>query len=262
MEKAQLHILNGDATKEIFSKSQLRGNVLVWREVLVQGPLFYQVDTELFWEMRSQYMEIAYGAKLFEYKRKVIQEFQKLKKFVHGEITLWFEYDLFCQVNMIALLSYILKNKKNCTISLVCVGEFPGKDKLVGLGELNSEDYLKLFAERKTLLKPDLLEADRAWMFFCGKDLRNLDSLQSETFRYLKPALEASKTVFKSPNQLSQLEEDVLEVISKNKFSIKQLIGHLLRNDKILGFGDLQYAHLISGLKKHYQLENGMLILN
>jgi len=110
LSKEILHILNGDSTLAKFTKTSIQGQCMVWREVLTQGPLFYSLDSELFWEMRSQFMEKAYGAKLAGYRRKVISEFNKLKKFKGDEIVLWFEYDLFCQVNFMAIMSYLLKS--------------------------------------------------------------------------------------------------------------------------------------------------------
>lgn len=257
-----LHVLNGDSTKIKFDSSGIKGDVMVWREVLVQGPLFYQVDSELFWDMRSQFIEKAFDSKLHEYRKKVILEFQKLNKFVGSEIVLWFEYDVFCQINMIALLSHLLRNKKDTTVSLVCVGDYPGFEKKVGLGQIPTSDYADLFEKRQKLEKVDLVLADRAWMYYCGKEISKFSQIKSKNLSYLSDALKASEDLFRKDQKLSKLEISILKLIAKNQFTRNKLVGHLLTNHPIYGFGDLQYFHMIDGLEKYFSIEQEILVIN
>ena len=48
-----LHILNGDSTAYSFKDTGLDGDILVWREVLSQGPLQEDISSAAFWEARS-----------------------------------------------------------------------------------------------------------------------------------------------------------------------------------------------------------------
>ncbi|WP_235291419.1 hypothetical protein [Portibacter lacus] len=228
----------------------ISGNIMVWREALVQGPLFYQLDSELFWEMRSQFMEEAFGSKLVEYKRKVINEFLKLKRFQGREIVLWFEHDLFCQINMIAMLSYLLRNKKKVKISLVCVGDYPNSERRLGLGEISSDDYPKLFHKRTILEKSDLLLADRAWMYFCGKEIHKFESIQSTTFEYLGEALKNALQIFVINGEHSELEKEIILALNEEGMDKRKLISKLLREHNHLGFGDLQYEYIIRNIEK------------
>ena len=41
-----LHILNGDSTAQIMEKSSLEGDVIVWREMLCDGPLQKDVGSD------------------------------------------------------------------------------------------------------------------------------------------------------------------------------------------------------------------------
>lgn len=224
---------------------------MVWREVLVQGPLFYQVDSELFWDMRAQFMEVAYDVKLAEYKKKSLAEFAKLRQFKAGEIVLWFEHDLFCQINLVALLSHILRNKKNCKVSLVCVGDYPGFKMRVGLGQIPTADYVPLYEQRVILDKKDLLLADRAWMLFCGKQLDKLSELKSDKLIYLKRALVSARQLFSPPGELSSLEKEILAMAEEEGKTNKHIISQLLAKHNELGFGDLQYEFILRTLKVH-----------
>lgn len=256
-----LHVLNGDSTKNKFDNSGIAGDIMVWREVLVQGPLFYQVDSELFWDMRSQFIEKAFDSNLHEYRKKVILEFQKLNKFAGSEIVLWFEYDVFCQINMIALLSHLLR-KKAVTISLVCVGDYPGFESKVGLGQIPTADYPDLFKNRQKLEKVDLVLGDRAWMYYCGKEFSKFSQIQSKNLTYLSEALKASEDLFRKDQELSKLEITILKLIATNQFTRNKLVGHLLTNDHIFGLGDLQYFHMIKGLEKYFSVEQEILVIN
>ncbi len=235
---------------------------MVWRETLSLGPLFYQVDSEVFWEMRSQFIEKAYGSKLSQYKSKVIKEFQKLRKFNGREIILWFEYDFFCQINMIALLSYLLRFKKSTTISLICIGEMEGYENRVGLGEVPSSLYYPLYVNRLRLTQKDLVVADRAWMVFCAKNWSEIKNLDYGPFQYLKEALENAKKVHYKSNSISDLELSILKMISESENDQHNLIGKLLKQFPELGLGDLQYEYLIKNLSYLISNQNGYLSLN
>ncbi len=235
---------------------------MVWREVLVHGPLFYMIDSELFWDMRAQFIEKAFNSNLASYRRKVINEFKKLKKFEGEEIVLWFEYDLFCQVNLVALLSYLMRAKKNTIISLVCVGDMPGYDKMVGLGEIGHEEYSALYNTRLRLEKKDLLLADRAWMSFCSMSTDQFKDLKSDKLIYLEKAFEAAIDMLKREEGVSIIEKNILKLIAKNQFSKKELIKHLLEKDRIYGFGDLQYDYMLSEMKSFLAEEGNIVELN
>lgn len=51
----KLHILNGDATAEIFKQTAIDGDILVWREILGEGP----VSEDRLFELRAHWMAFA-----------------------------------------------------------------------------------------------------------------------------------------------------------------------------------------------------------
>ena len=243
-------------TLQKFRDAGFSGEYMVWRETLTLGPLFYQIDSELFWEMRSQFMEVAYGARLAEYRRKVIMEFAKLRKFSGDEIVLWYEYDVFCQVNFIALMSYILRNKKDIRISIICVGDHASHNRRVGLGEIETKEYQELYKSRKALVKYDLLVADKAWMLFCGMGTNQFQSIKNDQLPYLSDALEASKVLFKCGKSQSPLEEYISAVMVSSTLKGKDLLRKLLEEDTTLGFGDLQFDYIVKNLQKNLDVSD------
>lgn len=195
-------------------------------------------------------METAYQAKLSEYRRKVLSEFQKLKRFNGSEIVLWYEYDVFCQVNFIALISYILKSRKEVKLSIICVGDHPDFNKRVGLGEIPTTEYEDLFSSRTALSRSTMREADKAWMLWCGKMHSNLEKIDFNGLPYLKDALQASTVLFSEGDGSSELEKRIGSMLSNEGMSDRDVVRNLLLEDKALGFGDLQYFYLVDRIKK------------
>src|ERR1700683_3106691 len=94
-----LHILNGDATRDVFRRTALKDEQqLVWREMLCEGPVSGHLHDPAFWKRREEYICVRYNEKPEGYFDKVIMEQIWLEAFVddYSEIVLWFEHDLFC----------------------------------------------------------------------------------------------------------------------------------------------------------------------
>jgi hypothetical protein len=94
-----LHVLNGDATLRVFQQTRLPGDVLVWRDILVEGPAAPPA-------VRAPYLAERLGIDAQEYVAGRRQEAAALEGSAdHDEVVLWFEQDLFCAVNLWFLLA-------------------------------------------------------------------------------------------------------------------------------------------------------------
>ena len=90
-----------------------------------------------------------------------VKEYRNLcNKKSQKEIVLWFEYDLFCQINMIAVISWLKRYRIGYHISLVSSGKVKGSKKMLGLGELNKEQILHHYNNRIDLTQDDIEYAD------------------------------------------------------------------------------------------------------
>src|SRR5688572_10875635 len=93
------HILTGDCLADNFSNSRIPGEMIVCRECLVEGPV-KAIPDHHFWEARAQYLSRGSEHEKEFYVRAVKGEFDKIGAIDRGaEVCLWFEHDLFCQVN-------------------------------------------------------------------------------------------------------------------------------------------------------------------
>src|SRR5688572_29658422 len=119
MEKKILHILNGDATQQTFSAAGIPGDRLVWREVLSEGPVVDDIPEEEFWKRRADYLFKAYNEHQDKYTEDMNATLHRIDSVnEYGEVVLWFEYDLVCQVNLMYLLTRLLMVDCRATVSL------------------------------------------------------------------------------------------------------------------------------------------------
>ena len=106
------HILNGDALREKFIAHGITTSVITMREALIEGPAQPEVNNSFF-EKRANYISQNFDGAEHEYDLHVVRELVKLESLEsHSEINLWFENDLFCQVNLWFILKYLQERGK------------------------------------------------------------------------------------------------------------------------------------------------------
>jgi hypothetical protein len=85
----------------------------------------------------------------------------------YDELVLWYEHDLFDQVNLLQLLTYLAgRGFESVNVSLVCIGSFPGPPAFKGLGELTPREIAPLLDVRQPVTRAQYALAARAWDAF------------------------------------------------------------------------------------------------
>ncbi|WP_298485990.1 DUF1835 domain-containing protein [uncultured Maribacter sp.] len=250
-----LHITNGDSFTDRLKKLNLDGDIITWREMLCEGKTLNQVGTESFWKTRYEFLHKNYKVSKSWFVEKTLKEYRSLcnhKK--EDQIVLWFEYDLFCQVNMLAVISWLKTHRKYAQISLVCSGKEGKTDKLYALNELTDAKLLKLYKNKTILSLDDIEYADYVWQLYCSDNpmrLENLTDFKNYKFHYLEDALKTHLKRFPSiSNGLNLMENNILQVANaKQPSSKKVFLNSLLTNQGNFGFADTQYERAINRLK-------------
>lgn len=242
-----LHILNGDSTAYSFKDTGLDGDILVWREVLSQGPLLEDISSAAFWEARSEWIRKSFNETSEQYEEKVIKPLEKLSDTYH-EITLWFEFDLHCQINMLGVMVMMLKHTDLSTpkIYLVCPGECVGVDDFRGMGQLTGRQLAELYDDRFQLNDWDFTLAWQAWkLYVSGDDIALEKWLNENTFwgslHLLKAALQAHlKRVRLNENGLNHIEQKLLDIYNGGLGTKYAIYEAFWKTEKIYGMGDLE----------------------
>jgi hypothetical protein len=242
-----LHIHNGDASAEVARQSTLRGEHFAWREALIDGPTPVGVSGEEWRRLRARHVAEFYEVNADETERELLSQEQKLASHAdHDEVVLWFEHDLFCQTNLIYLLNWFSDRDLGPTkLSLVCIGEFPGRPEFRGLGELNPAQLASLFDGRHEVSKTEKRLAVSAWQAYCSPEPTTIQSLlQTDTaaLPFLKPALQLHLQRFPSVgNGLGRIENRSLEFIREEVTSFAQLFSRFWDVEPTYGLGDTQF---------------------
>jgi len=250
-----LHITNGDSLNDRLVNAGFAGEFLVWREMLCEGPTTISLDSHEFIQHRKDFLKAYYNIDPEYYHHKFVEELQKLEDpNVHYDtIILWFEFDLFCHINMIAAISLLLERKLNTIpIYLVCGGKNSNPSDINGLFHVDDKKLKTYFDNRVLLNENDILLAKDIWTIYCEKDPMKIKAKikQNSSFPYLSSCLRAHLQRF--PNMITGLnvfEENILHLIQEHQISnIKQLVGYVLEYQGYYGYGDLQIKRIIGKL--------------
>lgn len=253
--RSQLHITNGDTFTLRLEQLNLKGDIITWREMLCEGKTETNVGSESFWKTRFDFLHKNYNVSKSWFVEKTLKEYRSLCNHKQqDQIILWFEYDLFCQINMLAVISWLKTHRRHAEISMICSGNEDETSTLYGLNDLNDEQLLKRFENRTVLTQDDIEYADYVWQLYCSDNpirLENLTDFENYQFDYLSDALLAHLKRFPTiKNGLNEPENRLLELAVLEKPKTRQaLLGSMLKNQGRYGFADSQYERILTSIK-------------
>lgn len=261
MKSNILHITNGDITTQTLKKLAFKGNIITWREMLCEGKTTTDVGSEGFWKTRYDFLKSSYKVTKKTFIDFTLKEYRLLcKRKEQDEIALWFDSDLFCQVNMLAVISWLKRFRKGKKVTLVQSKITKGKH--TDINKLTKTQLQKQFKDRVELSKDDIEYADYIWQLYCSDSPLRLENVHKfnpmSPFVHLEKALKAHLLRFPSiKNGLNAVENNILQTVQKNQFNSKEeLVNHLVKSQETLGFGDKQYFQKIEELRSLFQTFN------
>ncbi|RLJ68844.1 uncharacterized protein DUF1835 [Lacinutrix venerupis] len=265
MSNTTLHITNGNALTTYLEKLNFEGDILTWHEMLCEGPTQKEINTNSFFKARKAFLESTYDA---EYDiDKIKSELNKLNNVSnYTEIVLWFEYDLFCHINMIAAISLIKQKEIKLPLYLVCSGRVEGEKGLKGIAQLSEKQLLQHYKDKIKLNVDDIATAQKAWRIYSEKDHTLFKELiiRPSNFKYLSNCLKAHLRRFPDTRSgLNTLEYNTLKLIKEHSIKSRHhLLGYCLHYQGYYGFGDLQLKRMIDELDLFYNETEDTLTLN
>ena len=265
MEKKILHITNGSSLTNYLKELDFEGVFLTWEEMLCEGPTVASIDSEEFFKKRKSFLHKVYNIEIDENEYK--KEIGKLNNWKdYQEVVLWFEYDLFCHINLIAVISLLHQREIDLPLYLVCSGRVEGEKNLKGLAELNPEQLLVHFENKIKLNPEDRDIAIALWRTYCGKDHNIFKPyiVKTSSFPYLSNCLKAHLKRFPdSKNGLNTLETNILEIVRTSDIKSRHhLLGYALNYQGYYGFGDIQLERIINNLSIFFTESEDRIILN
>lgn len=177
-ERDALHVTNGDSAAAGIRQAGFRGRILPWRDVLHEGPVQSGLPPAALRQVRARFLAERVGADAGRVQRDLASRDRNLAAGAGGEYTLWFEADLYDQLQLLQVLDALSALRVDpARITLVCIGEYRGIAHFGGLGELTAEQLAGLADEAVQLRDTTIELAVDAWRAFTSPDPERLGTM-------------------------------------------------------------------------------------
>ncbi len=237
---ADIHILNGDALLAQIPDS-IPGKRLVMRECLMDGPVASPSLEEFFRKRCSFLNELSGDLSFKEYEEKTISQINALKNSsTEDSLYLWFEEDLFCQVNLWFCL-YILQEYSSIDQAFLVK---PDHHSPYSFGFYNSQQLEVLYANKLTII--NLKPWSDLWKAYQNEDwseLKKLGASLNPHYPFLMPAINAQLERLQTDTSYGRPLDMVMKLVAEGK-SFPEVFRSIYKSETIYGFGDLQVKRL------------------
>jgi hypothetical protein len=245
-----LHVTNGDSAAGVIRASGVEGDVIAWRDVLHEGPVPARLPMEELSGVRARFIaERGWGtageaARSFRERDAALAALSE-----HDELVLWFEHDLYDQLQLLQVLDWLGDHDAGATRVTMVVG-----DEYLGLSTPGR--LAQRFAARAEVSEAQVELAEDAWNAFRSPDPTAIESFLAHddgaTLPYLAPALRRHLEQFPSArNGLSRSEQQALEAIDGGAATVRDayLQSHHRREEPIW-LGDSTFAAYLEDLAR------------
>lgn len=256
-----LNIVNGDVTVEIIKKAHINGDFLPWRDFLHEGPVPRTQSINQLSEIRANFIyQQGFGSlkeieKEFQERDEALKDYHKYQK-----IILWFEPDLYDQLQLLQLLSWFKSNNtEKIQLSLISTEYY--------LGESSSSEITKLLGYEEKISSKHLQLAQKAWLAFTAPNPVAWFNLLNEDL-YLFPFLKESvlRMLEEYPNTrngLSRSEHQALLSISRGIENPHELFKNCQRYEQHKFMGEMIFWKILDEFIENnliHSMKNGQIL--
>jgi hypothetical protein len=217
IEKNTLHILNGQEMYNYFKKTNyLKQELMIpFNEAMCYGNTCEDLFSQQFVEIRAKVHHVTES----QYAEITLKPLQPIFNEDYAHIALWFDADMFCQINLLTILAWLEQRDYRGTIEFHLVGE-----------KFEAVDHFKL-------------------------KIKGYDALYKQVLihrilpKYIHPApLKKGAELYL--NYLNK-ESDLMLFIQKHQnVPEKELVPLLIEKFRNYGLGDTQYIEIIKSQRK------------
>jgi hypothetical protein len=226
----ELHVTNGDCAVAVLQAAGMKGDFLPWRDVLHEGPVNSSLSLADLSAARARFIAEMGWASLGEASRQFRERDYRLERSNEdAEVVLWFEHDLYDQLQLIQLLDWFAKYPHRC-LTLVCEAEY--------LGEMRPERAAELFAARKPVTPAQLAAASQAWKALPAVTPEDLSSLP-----FLRAALERYR------EEPRRTEDLILQELAGGALAFAELFKRTQAKDEPRFLGDTVFLQRLETLE-------------
>jgi hypothetical protein len=251
-----LHVANGTCTTRLIQAAGIPGARSIWADPLHDGPVPGGLSDDELLEIRGRHLAGSTGqadvnpVNDLRNWRAVIERHES-----YEETVLWFEHDLFDQLNLIQLLTWIRERFPPARlVSLVCIGSFPGHPHFKGLGELSADQLASLLEKRKRVSDEQYSLARLAWQAFREPTPEPLDALrQADTVAlpYLHASIERFLQEYPwTTDGLSRTERRLLQLAAEGSVELSAVFQRMHEGEDVYYITDTSLMDLAASVSR------------
>lgn len=241
-----LNITNGDAAIGVMRNAGIAGDFLPWRDVLHEGPVPAHASLQELSAIRARYIADCGWAEPDEAARQFRERDEKIAGFQeHEEVILWFEHDLYDQLQLLQLLDFFSgRDLGRTALNVICVDEYLG---LMSPGRMGEVRALK-----RPVSADQLRLGKRAWSAFCAPDPLGWHALLDEdtsALPFLAGAVLRHLQQFPSvENGLGRTQRQILKAVRSGAQKPGEIFEADQAMEERLFMGDSSFWNYLSDL--------------
>lgn len=235
---AKLIVTNGDSAAANIRASGLKGRVLEWRDMLHDGPVPASDSLEIVSDARADYIAQALGLDFGEVRADFAQRDGLISAHIaYSDVELWFEHDLFDQLQLIQLLAFFAREPERVGLRLMQADTY--------LGALAPERMPDLAPTATPVTSLQLETGRTAWAAFTAATPEGIAALAAAHMAHLPwlaPALRRLLAELPAPGSgLSLTQERTLLALKDGPVSAGHLFGVVTGQEEAQFLGDLGF---------------------
>lgn len=237
-----LHITNGESVS--LRETGLPGQVIYWNDILHDGPVPRGLPLQELSRIRERFIADFFGTSLsdvsFAKRDEAIVHFRD-----HQEVVLWFEHDLYDQLQLIQILDWFSHQDRGATrLSLISVDAY--------LGPMQPAQLTPLFETRHEVKAAEFKTARAAWDAFCSPEPTGLASLidsDTSALPFLRDALIRHMQQFPAlRGGLSRAERQILQLTGSGISQFCELFPAAQKMEESIWMGDSTFRQYLGRL--------------
>ena len=243
-----LHITNGDVAAGTMREAGIVGEILPWRDVLHDGPVPANLALAELSRVRARFIADC-GWAGFEAALADFRERDAMLETIgnYAEVTLWFEHDLYDQLQLLQLLDWFSAQPPGTTrLTMICIDQY--------LGRLQPARMSALYLTREPVTDAQRLLARQAWRAFRAPEPETWQALLDEdtsALPFLADAVLRHLEQFPSVlNGLNRSETQLLEAVHSGVHTPWRIFDAVQRAEERVFMGDSSLFLCIKALSE------------
>ena len=243
-----LILTNGDTASDLLTAAGKQGHIVPWRDSLNEGPLgpISTLEEQAnFRTLRANY----WADRGVNEPSALEQNYQTRDRLLenhmaYSSIELWFEHDLYDQLQLIEILTRLYHLKRFDQVFLIQAETY--------LGMQQPDSILKLESLSLPVSEQMMAIADLAWQTVAHetpKKLAEFITLKPAGFPFLRQALTRLLEELPGPDGLSRTQRQMLYSLSRGVNRPGMLFGRCQAMEEAQFWGDLGFFDVLSKLQ-------------